>query len=389
MEMSKFVGQNKPSVEDIPGFRLVYNKSTNRWAYRPEKGYSDNYLDDCSFVPDAANSDNVDSYEDGKSKNMLKAKKVKNDEFYTRFQDISDELVHYKDFFRGKSVYCPCDKAFNIGRSEFFNFFLRVFDDWGIKKIVSTQYCPNGDKRGYMWVVENTDGLSCEIDESDIDTYLLDGDGSFESPECVEIMRSCDIVVTNPPFSLFRKFVSQIIDLGKQFVLIGNENSITYKDFFPYIKDNKVWLGYNHVKSFKTTLKEVSDSKKQYMEDGCVYQKFGNICWFTNIRHKKRTEEEIDLYVKYSEETHPKYDEYDAIDCGRLVNGEWQGCLAMIPCDYYGKIGVPITFLNAYNPNQFEIINLDRYLDDNPHYGRRFSINGKETYARIIIKRRA
>lgn len=389
MDMNKFSGPKRPDVGEIPGFELWYNAKLNRWAYRPTIGYSEKYLNESSFIPEAVDGGKTDLYEDGKSKNMLKAKTVKCDEFYTRFQDVAEELKHYKEFFTGKVVYCPCDKAFNLGRSEFFNFFCKVFSEWGLSKLIATQYCPNGDKRGYMWTVENADGFAGGIDESDIDTYLLDGDGSFESPECIELMRSCDIVVTNPPFSLFRKFVSQIIDLGKQFVLIGNENSITYKDFFPYIKDDKVWLGYNHVKVFKTALKELTDAKKQYMEDGAVYQKFGNICWFTNIRHKKRVEDEMDLYVKYSDETHPKYDEYDAIDCGKMVNGEWQGCLAMIPCDYYGKMGVPITFLNVYNPKQFEIINLDRYVEDNPRYGHRFRINGKETYARIIIKRRA
>lgn len=162
----------------------------------------------------------------------------------------------------------------------------------------------------------------------------------------------------------------------KDFIIIGNMNAITYKEIFPYLKDNKMWLGYNHPHYFEVPLDEVENEKIQYEEGGKIYQTFGNICWFTNLEHSKR-KEFIGLIKKYNPAEYPKYDNYDAIEVSKVTD---------IPKDYDGVMGVPITYLDKYNPNQFEIVGLDRYVEDNPNYGYRFTINGKETYVRILIK---
>ena len=290
--------------------------------------------------------------------NLKTAKKSKNDEFYTLMEDIEKEMRYYKDFFKGKVVYCNCDDA---RESNFFKYFSLNFEFLGLKKLITTGY--KADGKGVVLVYEGDKNGNRRVDNEEIIVNELNGDGDFRSEECIEYLKECDVVVTNPPFSLFRQYVKQLMDYDKKFIIIGNQNAITYKEIFPYIKNNQLWLGMNFVKSFEKPNGDI--------------QKFGNISWFTNIENKRRNEE-IDLYKKYSFEDYPKYDNYDAIEVSRVDE---------IPMDYDGVMGVPITFLYKYNPTQFEIIGLDRYVEDNPHYGHRFTIKGEETYARILIRK--
>ena len=190
------------------------------------------------------------------------------------------------------------------------------------------------------------------------------GNGDFRSPECIEILKECDIVCTNPPFSLFREFVNVIMTHGKLCLIIGNQNAFAYKEIFPLIKDNKLWTGYNMVKQFN-------------QPDGSV-KKFGNVCWFTNMTISKRNEELV-LTKSYNPIDYPKYDNYDAIEVGKVVN---------IPKDYYGTMGVPITFLDKYNPEQFEILGNSRYHDGNNVADDINFVNGKQKYNRVLIRRR-
>lgn len=378
----------KPNIKLPEGFYLVWNNATQHWAMRPTPGYSATYLKKDSFIPKkkkegkpVTNTETAKFTKKGKNANLHSAKREKNDEFYTRLEDVVAELKHYKEFFKDKVIYCPCDKAYNLGRSNFFAYFSQMFHELGIKKVICTQYVPEG--RGV--VKEFSGGIrwdySGEVlgrvpDESEIDTQFLKGNGSFDSEECKQIMRECDIVVTNPPFSLFREFVSQIMELGKQFLIIGSMNAITYKEIFPLIKGNKMWLGYNTPHDFEVTLNKIEDETKQYEENGRIYQKFGNICWYTNLRHHKRMNEELSLQ-RYIEGEYPKYDNYDAINVDKVVD---------IP-NYEGIMGVPITFLFNYNPNQFEILGqMANTKVDECNFGYPF-INGERKYARILIKK--
>ena len=294
-----------------------------------------------------------------KNTNLHSAKKAKNDEFYTQLSDVEKEMAHYKDFFKGKIVYCNCDDA---RESNFFKFFSNNFESLGLKKLITTGY--KADGKGVKLVYEGDKNGNFMVDDVEVIMTELEGNGDFRSEECVELLKECDVVVTNPPFSLFREYVAQLMKYGKKFLIIGSMNAITYKEIFPYIKNNELWLGMNWVKDFVQPNGEV--------------KKFGNICWYTNLEHNRRNTE-LDLYKKYSADEYPKYDNYDAIEVSKVSE---------IPMDYNGVMGVPITFLDKYCPTQFEIVGLDRYVEDNPHYGHRFHINGKETYARILIRRK-
>lgn len=247
--------------------------------------------------------------------NLHRAKREKNDEFYTQYSDIEKELVHYKDFFNGKTVYCNCDTI----ASNFMKFFDDKFDEYGLKKLIITGLKSKG-------------GILYQRTKNSVYVGDLKGDGRFQSEECIEFLKECDVVVTNPPFSLFREYVALLMQYNKKFLIIGNMNAITYKEIFPLIKDNKLWLGTQYVKEFVSKIGEV--------------KKFGNILWFTNLDHKKR-HQEIDLYKKYNPEEYPKYDNFDAINVNKVAD---------IPVDYCGVMGVPLTFLEKYCPDQFEII---------------------------------
>jgi hypothetical protein len=291
--------------------------------------------------------------------NLTMAKENKNDEFYTRYEDIEAEVMKYRKQFRNKVVYLPCDDPAEK-KSEFWSFFVNNFDAFGLKKLIATHY--NEEGNAYKIWIDRDSNNNGFIDDGDALQEDLVGNGDFRSPECVEILKECDIVCTNPPFSLFRDFMNILISNEKQFLIIGSQNAFSYKEVFPLIKNNKVWVGYNMVKQF-------------YQPDGSI-KKFGNICWFTNLKTVKRNEELV-LTKNYTAIDYPVYDSCEAIEVSKVVN---------IPKDYYGYMGVPITFLDKYNPNQFEIIGLD---DIGPNWrGRGPELKGKTMYRRVIIKRK-
>lgn len=299
-----------------------------------------------------------------KNNNLHTAKKAKNDEFYTQLYDIENELKYYRPHFVGKVVYCNCDDA---RESNFFKFFSMNFEFLGLKKLIATGYKENGKGVKLVYTGDKNGNKMPDFDE--IEVTELEGNGDFRSPECIELLKESDIVVTNPPFSLFREYVAQLVEYGKQFLIIGNQNAITYKEIFPLIKDNKLWLGLHLC--------------KQFIQPNGEIKKFGNICWFTNLEHNRR-KQTLDLYMKYSNEYFPKYDNYDAIEVSKTCD---------IPMDYDGVMGVPITFLDKYCPEQFEILGImsgakgECFVngnDDSP----KFTLNGKGVYARILIKHR-
>lgn len=252
------------------------------------------------------------------------AKRAKNDEFYTQLSDIEKELRHYKDHFRGKVVLCNCDDP---EWSNFWKYFTLNFEHLGLAKVISTHYAPEGGSYKLEYL-----GKGQEVKTP------LEGSGDFRSEECIELIKQSDIVVTNPPFSLFREYLTQLVGFNKRFLIVGSQNAITYKETFRLIKSNSIWLGINKPKEFR-------------QPDGKI-KKFGNIGWFTNLFHSKRNEEII-IFKKYkgNERFYPSYDNYDAIEVSKVVD---------IPVDYEGVMGVPITFLDKYNPEQFEILGITK-----------------------------
>ena len=315
--------------------------------------------------------------------NLCEARKNKNDEFYTRYEDIESEVMKYREQFKDKVVYLPCDDPAEK-KSEFWTFFVDNFDAFGLKKLIATHYEENG-KAYKIWIDGDTsnDGF---VNDGDAQQEDLEGNGDFQSPECIAIMNECDIVCTNPPFSLFRNFVDTIMKADKKFLIIGNQNAFTYKEIFKLIKKNKIWTGYTKPKDFR-------------LEDGSTTKKVNGLaCWFTNLTVNKSNEEFV-LTKEYNPINYPKYDNYDAIEVDRLVN---------IPKDYYDVMGVPITFINKYNPNQFEIIggfngckecDLENglicgdetsYIDKNgkTKYWRGPTLNKRPTYFRVLIRRK-
>lgn len=321
------------------------------------------------------------------NKGLIGAKSAKKDEFYTRLEDIEKELYHYEHHFKGKKVLCNCDDP---RVSNFVRYFVMSFEQLGLKKVTATCWRnTNPDlfsqgKEDHA-VRLDWDGSSgpyhYEEDFSRIPCTQLEGDGDFRSDEVKALLDDSDIVVTNPPFSLFREYVTQLVESGKKFLIIGNQNAITYKEIFPLIMQNKMWLGESiH-----------SGDRMFYVPDyydmnaaGCGIDKEGNrfirvkgVRWYTNLDIKRR-HEHFESGSKYRDgSSYPHYDEYDAIEVSHTSD---------IPMDYDGVMGVPITFLDRYNPDEFEILGLDRYIADNPHPGRRFTIDGRETYARVLIR---
>lgn len=344
------------------------------------------------------------------NRNLDAAKRAKEDEFYTQMSDIERELQHYWPHFRGKTVLCNCDDPYE---SNFFKYFALRFNQLGLKRLICT--CYNGSpvqgnelaidfgdfsdepkKVAYRVEITEVKDLNGDgaVDLGDVQ-YLLRNEknvittlssGDFRSEECIELLKQADIIVTNPPFSLFREYLAQLMQYGKKFLIIGNQNAITYKEIFPLLKDNKIWLGYKAGDMAFRVPEYFQPRQTRYWEDaeGQKWRSMGNICWFTNLDHNKR-HEYLDLVCKYSPETYLKYDNYDAINVGRIAD---------IPCDYASAMGVPITFLDKYNPEQFEILNANDFrLNDNvpikPHgliKDKEGAINGKPTYARILIR---
>ena len=297
---------------------------------------------------------------------LSNAKRAKNDEFYTQLSDIENELKHYKSHFAGKVVYCNCDDA---RKSNFFRFFQKKFNDYGLKKLVTTSY--NEDGHGSVLVYEGDTNSNGKLDDNEVKVSELKGNGDFRSEECIELLKEADIVVTNPPFSLFREYIATLVQYNKKFLVIGNQNAITYKEIFPLIKENKLWTGNNMVKTFRVP--QVTNKNCEVLPNGDIIAKFGSICWFTNLDIKKR-HEEIILYKSYNEEEFPKYDNYDAIEVSKVCE---------IPKDYDGVMGVPITFLYRYNPSQFEIVKFRKGDDDKD-----LCVNGKCPYFRILIRKK-
>ena len=315
-----------------------------------------------------------------KNNNLHTAKATKNDEFYTQLEDIENELKYYKDYFKGKVVYCNCDGFLNKEKSNFFVYFSLNYEFLGLKGLICTKYNPNGKGKKYEYYGD-LNGNNYP-DEEEIFTSDLEGDGDFRSEECIELLKKCDIVCTNPPFSLFRQYVAQLFEYNKDFLIIGNVNAISYKEVFPLIKENKMWLG---VSSFNKGMYfgvpddyTYADTYKFDRErNGKKVMRVSSICWFTNLDHKKRHEELL-LYKKYNEEEYPKYDNYDAIEVGKTKD---------IPMDYNGIMGVPITFLDKYCPEQFEIVGqmmTTKITEFNFGYP---YIDGKKKFARLLIKR--
>lgn len=356
--------------------------------------------------------------------NLKKANKNKADEFYTQMEDIQKEVVLYKEYFKDKVVLCNCDDPFE---SHFFKYFALNFNKLGLKKLITTCYAGSPiiteqlslfDVKGLVikkeeakkpykieiTEVEDTNGDGA-VDLSDVEYLiknkkntltLLKGDGDFRSDECIELLKQADIVVTNPPFSLFREYVAQLIEYDKKFLIIGNQNAITYKEIFPLLKDNNMWLGITMNGSnryFRVPDSYPLTESTGKIENGIKYAFVKGVRWFTNLENKQRNEELV-LYRKYSPEVYPKYDNYDAIDVSRVTE---------IPKDYFGVIGVPITFLGKYNPKQFRILLLvagntrataDKKLLDNLKYipmkedrGGCPLISGIRQFARIFIQR--
>lgn len=323
------------------------------------------------------------------NKNLHKAGKAKKDEFYTQLADIENELRHYKDQFRGKVVFCNCDDP---KESNFVKYFSINFKELGLKKLIATHYKEaNLFTHEPPYKLEYTGGKKGNRmpDSSEFMTKMI-SDGDFRSKECIELLKEADIVVTNPPFSLFREYVAQLAEYNKKFLIIGNVNSITYKECFRLIKDNKMWLGasiHSGDREFQVPDDYPLEAAGYRVDsDGHKYIRVKGVRWFTNLDYEERHEDLV-LYKKYTSKEYPKYDNYNAINVDKTAD---------IPVDYDEAMGVPITFLDKYNPDQFKIIGMsasagyDANIVGLPKAGQfkdaRPLINGKNTYARVFIK---
>ena len=322
------------------------------------------------------------------NKNLNKAKTSKKDEFYTQLSDIERELKHYRKHFKGKVIFCNCDDP---RVSNFFHYFSHNYEKLGLKKLITTCYKNqqvdafsqhDNEKAIYLEYKGEKDGGRIPTLE-EIGIKHLKGDGDFRSKECIELLKQVDIVVTNPPFSLFREYVAQLIKYNKKFIIIGHQNAITYREIFPLIKDNKLWLGYGFKGSaahFITNYEDVATAGDH--KEGMV--RVSGVNWFTNIDISKRHNDLI-LYKDYKPEEFPHYDNYDAIEVNKTKE---------IPMDYVGVMGVPITFMDKYNPDQFEIFGatesegkgFSNGLWDRKSRVAQPLVNNKRVYKRIFIK---
>lgn len=350
------------------------------------------------------------------NKNLNAAKTAKKDEFYTQLTDIERELQHYWPHFRDKVVLCNCDDPYE---SNFFKYFALRFNQLGLKKLICTCYDGSpvmgtelslfsldaeGNEKKTAYKVEITDVSDVNgdgaVDLADVEYLIqndknvlscLHGNGDFRSRECIELLKESDIVVTNPPFSLFREYVGQLMEYDKKFLIVGNQGAIIYKEIFPSVINNKIWLGYGFkggAAHFVSPYEDIATADDH--REGMI--RVSGVHWFTNLEIPKR-KEEIDLVCKYSPEIYPKYDNYNAINVDRTQD---------IPCDYDGLMGVPITFLDKYNPNQFEIVwqasgntrasaphSVLREVGYTPHPEDRGGcgvVKGKRQYSRILIR---
>ena len=343
------------------------------------------------------------------NKRLDNAKRNKADEFYTQLVDIELEMRHYRDQFKGKTVFCNCDEPYE---SNFFKYFAMNFNFLGLKKLIATCYAGSpianrqlslfddepidnkttGNAHKIIITEVNDENEDGAVDLADVEWLCrnkkntltrLNGDGDFRSEECVELLKEADIVVTNPPFSLFREYVAQLIDYDKKFIIIGHQNAITYREIFTLIKDNKLWLGNGfkgNVGFFESPYQDYAKSSQH--KEGLI--RVSGVMWFTNLDYKER-HEEMTLFERYNPEKYPRYDNYDAINIDKA---------AEIPYDYDGAMGVPITFLSKYNPDQFEILDgIGRYsmlTGPTPETQGKYMtmVDGKPKYARIVIRRK-
>ncbi|HOZ38680.1 MAG TPA: adenine-specific methyltransferase EcoRI family protein [Anaerolineaceae bacterium] len=353
---------------------------------------------------------------ESKNASLQRAAKAKADEFYTQLPDIEAELRHYKEHFKGKKILCNCDDPFE---SNFFKYFAMNFNHLGLAKLTATSYVDSPIAEGQLPLFE-VQGLGVRQEEgkkpykieitdvrdedsdgavglADVEFLLrnqrntlslLQGDGDFRSQECIELLKQADIVVTNPPFSLFREYVAQLVEFNKQFIIIGNVNAITYKETFKLIQNNDLWLGqsiHSGDREFRVPDHYPLEAAGfRVDENGIRYIRVKGVRWFTNLDYKDR-HEPITLYRQYDPKVYPYYDNYDAINVNKV---------AEIPYDYEGVMGVPITFLDKYDPDQFKIIGLiagnirglagipTKTGKDGPY------LNGKLKYGRILIKRK-
>lgn len=325
------------------------------------------------------------------NKQLTGAKKAKKDEFYTQLVDIEAELKHYREHFKGKTVLCNCDDP---RMSNFFYYFVLNFHDLGLKKLITTCY-KNQDPSLFsestseqaVYLVYKGEDIGTPPDPTTAGLVCpLQGDGDFRSEECITFLEEADIVVTNPPFSLFREYVALLIKYDKKFIIIGHQNGITYKEVFPLILQNKIWLGYGFRGNAGFFINHVYEdyASASSHKEGMI--RVSGVTWYTNLDIQKR-HEELTLYKKYSPEEYPRYDNYDAINVDKTAD---------IPCDYDGVMGVPITYLDKHNPDQFEIVGATE------SEGKGFSaglwdasskvsqpmVNGKRVYKRIFIRKR-
>jgi len=318
---------------------------------------------------------------EGSVKYFNKAKSEKNDEFYTILADIEKELGHYEKHFKNKVVLCNCDDP---RESNFVKFFSMYFEHLGLKKLIATHY-----KDANLFTRESPSKLEYTgakkgnrmPDPKDFMKAMI-GTGDFRSAECIELLKQADVVVTNPPFSLFREYVAQLVEHGKKFLIVGNWSVITYKGIFKLLQENRMWIGINSNRNFSGFIVPkhyaLRGTEARVDENGNRIVSTNTTCWFTNLDIAKRHQDLI-LCKKYSASEYPKYDNYPAIEVSKTAD---------IPMDYAGVMGVPVTFLDKYNPQQFEIIGCNRDVNQDPNrvYGRGSMLNGKETFKRLFIR---
>ena len=320
------------------------------------------------------------------NRNLHMSRAGKTDEFYTQLSTIEDELRHYRKYFRGKVIFCNADDPaigedgqdhFGDGlggyTSNFFRYFQLNFQQLGIKKLITTHY--EADKPSYKFEIVSNDNAE-QIGLPDYVKTPLEGDGDFRSSECLALLEECDIVVTNPPFSLMKEYIPLVMESGKQFLVLGNMNHVTIKEIFHYFKDNKMWLGYNSGHFWFRVPDYYEEKQTDFKIDelGQKWRRMGNICWFTNMDIPKR-HEPLDLYKKYSPDEFLKFDEFDGINVNKTTD---------IPYDYSGIIGVPISYMGYHCREQFKIIGLD---DPENWLGHGPLLNGKAKYRRLLIQK--
>ena len=310
------------------------------------------------------------------------AKRQKKDEFYTQLSDIERELRHYEHHFKGKTVLCNCDDP---RVSNFFHYFSHKFEDLGLKRLITTCYknqerdlFSQNNSEQAIWLEYMGDKNGNRVpDPEEIGIRPLKDDGDFRSEECIELLKQADIVVTNPPFSLFREYVAQLIKYDKKFLIIGNQNAIKYKDIFPLFMKNLIWIGYGFKRNCAHFITDYEDTAADAdHRDGMI--RVSGVTWFTNLDIPKLHDEYV-FIRKYSPEEYPKYDNYDAIEVSN--SGD-------IPENYDGVMGVPITFMYKYNPEQFEIVGVFNHGCDSEFDLAKPTLNGKELYTRIAIRKR-